>query len=377
METGTQLAAFGANNKALAFFNLEWVTRNEWRGSLANLQAMGLPTFTAPNNAELADGDHLVSSLCPRQESCPQRRLFLMFDRTYLQQSTQIVTTSRGHVLAGGPHHCPNFDASDSSQLVLKDPEGNVIEHTLGRDRDKAQEVEAVVITDPSRLHSGYWELAAYPVMHAASKQEVFESKASNARLQRGQWETLHRIGHVLAAARSVRYVTCDRHGSHGWLASLLLGREIPLKSSLLETVPFFSKLEYTNLPKLPFPCGFRVASFEGVSIHYFPGVAHAAKSFCEQLRSPLGSPHWGDLFSDFSGGLELGLPPASFIGTDAMSDAQAALMLLRCKYSTIVFFCLGWQCVFKKICDQDMIYFPAIFVVTICYNHIPSFSFF
>jgi len=53
------------------------------------------------------------------------------------------------------------------------------------------------------------------------------------------------------------------------------------------------------------------------------------SKNLCEQLRGVLRTVYFGDKFVDFTGGMDLGLGPAAFVGHDTMSDWQAALILL------------------------------------------------
>lgn len=120
----------GANHKALAFFGLEWMTRNDWRGAL---KCVGLPVITSPTGEEIEENNHLISSLFPRAECSAYRRLVCSFDRTYLQTSSTFALTNRGHVLLGGPHRPPDFLDEDSSQKVMKDPDGNVFEHKIAK----------------------------------------------------------------------------------------------------------------------------------------------------------------------------------------------------------------------------------------------------
>ena len=325
---GAELAAAGANHKALSMFGLEWLQRNAWRGSLSRLPELGLPTFTCPSAEELQSNDHLISSLLVNEPSMPQRRLLLCFDRTYVQATTQLLTTTKGCVLAGGVHRCAGFSLETQSQQAVR-RESQEEPLTLSRQRDKATEVESCLVLDVTRLHSTSYETAAWPCVPSATKHEKFEELASNPRLQRGQWETLHRIGFVLQNSPSIRFVMSDRHGSHGWLASIMLGRSVPLSDELASLVPFFSSLRFRELPKVKFQVPYRICIYGEDAVHFVPGSAHAQKALAEQLRTCLRTPMFGLLWSDLSGGLDLGLNPASYCGTDGMSDAQAALLCL------------------------------------------------
>ena len=211
---------------------------------------------------------------------------------------------------------------------------------------------------DPCRGDSGFFEIAAYPVTSGAAKQTTFEEKSKNPRGQRGQWETLHRVGLVLQHAKAVKFLLADRHGSHSMLAKWIFGRPVDLSRELREMVPwlvhicliqilfvyflfvcdiclfnskvpFFKELTFRDLPMVRFPIRHRICLAAGQSFHFFPGPAHCQKNFTEQLRTPLGTAHYGTLWVDLSGALELGLFPVAFLGTDTMSDRQSALVSL------------------------------------------------
>ena len=109
-----------------------------------------------------------------------------------------------------------------------------------------------------------------------------------------------------------------------------MLGQVTPIPEELLETVPFFSKLHYTDLPgSKEYPLGYRVCLVNKEAISYLPGIAHIAKNVCEQMRSSLRTIRFGKLSVDMASALQLGLWPAAFVGSDGMSDHQAALWLL------------------------------------------------
>ena len=347
LTTGAELAAAGCNDRALEAFGMKWLVKNDWKGSLAIVTSLGLPKFTAPSEEEMAESDHLVSSLFPRKPETAQRRLALAFDRTYLQSCSQLCLTPRGHCLVGGPHRPPGFIDPDESQKVMKDNNGVVIEQIVSRSREKASEVESCCVWDPSRSHSSIYEVAAFPVMPAAERHALFEEHSTNPRLQRGQWATLQRLGQVLKACPSVKYIIADRHGSHNFLGSILLGRAVPLADELWDVLPFFNSLRFESLPKVAFNIPYRICFMKQESVHFFPGPAHGQKSFAEQMRSCLGTPHFGCLAADFAAALDLSLFTAAYVGKDAMSDRQAALLFpagknahMKCCYFVAMMCC-------------------------------------
>ena len=126
-----------------------------------------------------------------------------------------------------------------------------------------------------------------------------------------------------------MRHILCDGHGSHKWIVNWLLGLETPLSEELRQQVGFFKDLKFLDLPVCCLPIGIRIAYYGNESVHVFNGIAHCQKNVASQLRSPLRTVHFGELWSDHSACLEMGLFPASFIGSDEMSDKQAALMFL------------------------------------------------
>ena len=166
----------------------------------------------------------------------------------------------------------------------------------------------------------------------AASKHPVFEETQTNPSHQRGKWETLARLGTVLESMSTVRFIICDGAGSHEWAHRLLLGQCIPVTSDLLECIPFWKRLSYEELPCPKFPLGYRVCRVDKEALTYMPGIAHIAKNSVDQLRSSLRTIRFGRLHADMSQGLCLGMSPAAFIGSDSMSDHQAALWLLGIK---------------------------------------------
>ena len=339
---GAEMAASGCNHAALEFFGLQWIHRNNFRGCLSKMPSLGLPTHTAPGPEDLAANDHLVSSLFGKAPGTCQRRLVMAFDRTYIQQCSQFASTTRGSVMLGGCHRPDQFDAADESQMVLKDAEGNLSEVSLKKKRTLAADMEACVCWDPTRLRSPTLELAAYPCSSAAARDARFEDTVENPR-NRGNWETLHRIGAVLAQCPSIRHVIADAHGAHkmvsNWMHGLL--NQVALPDELKSMVPYFNTLTFRDLPACCFPIPIRIAYQENEPVFFWPGVAHSQKNYVSQLRSPLGTPHFGHYYSDASASLELGLFPCAYLGSDTMSDRQSALWFPAVVFSIffIIFF--------------------------------------
>ena len=61
-------------------------------------------------------------------------------------------------------------------------------------------------------------------------------------------------------AADSARFVIADRHGSHNWLASWLLGQHIDLPQDFKTLVHFFPILTFQDLLDCRFPIKYRIA---------------------------------------------------------------------------------------------------------------------
>lgn len=103
LEAGAELACAGANSQSLQFFHLKWIQMREFKGTISMLGKWGLPMIVAPDEATLESNDHICSTAFPRRnETCPQRRLILAFDRTYLESSLQLFKSADGPCFAGG-----------------------------------------------------------------------------------------------------------------------------------------------------------------------------------------------------------------------------------------------------------------------------------
>ena len=81
-------------------------------------------------------------------------------------------------------------------------------------------------------------------------------------------------------------------------------------------------------------------------------GAAHIQKNLVSNLRSPVRTVQWGNLWVDLSPLLDMGLPPASFVGYDTMSDSEAAVLLnsslaLRCRAGVDI----GLSNLFSRYC--------------------------
>ena len=328
IQAGAELAAHGANPQALEFFGLKWIHHNQWQGCLGKIPSMGLPIHTAPDIPTIEANDHLISSIFGKLGTCEQRRLTMAFDRTYVSACSQLASTTQGHVLLGGCHRPRDFALPDESQAVIKARDGTEQTVVLRKKRTLATEVESCVVWDSSRRHSPTFELASFPCCPAACRDNRFEENAVDPR-KRGNWEVLCRLGEVLMGAPSVKHIIADAHGSHRFLGLWMLGLDVPLSDELKSLVPFFRELSFQDLPLCCFPIGCRVAYIGKDSLHWFPGGAHSQKNFVSQLRSSLGTIHFGNRWTDWSAALELGLFPTSYVGSDTMSDKQAALWFL------------------------------------------------
>ena len=115
---------------------------------------------------------------------------------------------------------------------------------------------------------------------------------------------------------------------------------EVQLNDELKALVPWFSTLKFQDLPTCCFGIPVRLALQGEEPVFFWPGVAHSQKNYVSQLRSCLGTAHFGDYFSDESASLELGLFPCSYLGTDTMSDKQSAMWFPGWYQHPFVVFC-------------------------------------
>ena len=133
--------------------------------------------------------------------------------------------------------------------------------------------MESFLVWDGSREKSFILELAAYPCLPGASRDERFETHMPSAKNLRGKWETLHRCGLVFEHATSIKVILTDGHGSHMWLKQLLLGQKINLPEPLMELLPFWRGLVYEDLPVTCIPLPWRVVKVKNETIHLIPGT--------------------------------------------------------------------------------------------------------
>ena len=351
IQAGVELASQGGNAAALRFFKLEYLAKSDWSGCLRGIPACGLPTHTSPTDEELRVNEQVASGIFSRDpDHCPYRRLALLFDRTYLVQGTSLAQTTRGHVLVGGAWRHPSFEQPDEAQMLLKDHEGNITEQEVKRNRTKANELESILLIDPTRKSGPSLEIAALPVTSAAPRHCAFEEGFDQSHKFRGCWECLFLIGRIMEEANSVKYIIADGHGSHRWAKMWLSGKTVPISQKLREQVPFFNRVQFTDVPEVQFPLGIRIARVDSMSVHWINGVAHAQKNFVSQLRGCISTIHFGQKWVDGSAMVQMGLVPPAFIGTDSMSDAQAALWLFGSTLSHCYFQMFGETCVLKTI---------------------------
>ena len=174
------------------------------------------------------------------------------------------------HRMAGA-HRPSGFQEADESLRPLNREEGTQTFST--RDVKRASEMESFLFWDSQRPSSAIYEMAAFPCLPGASKDDRLESGMDDPKNSRGKWECLMRSGLVFEQAVSLKFLMMDGHGSHLWMHRLLLGQPIDLPDALMEHLPFWKDLAYRNLPLVCFPLPWRNVLVDGVTIHYIPGT--------------------------------------------------------------------------------------------------------
>jgi len=226
---------------------------SQFHGTLGKLRSWGLPMFVSPNHAELEENDHITSTLFGRLPDSRHRRLVLSFDRTYLTRSLQLCQGDQGSMMVGGAHRPQNFELLDESKIPLKKESGEP--QFFSKDKlVRANEMESFQVWDCARSSSCIVEIAAFPVLSAASVDPRLESMVADTKHCRGKWEVLCRLGEVLDAATSVPFLLCDGATSHEWMHSLLLGKTCAAPWTGVELIPFFNKLQHEEMPSTEFP---------------------------------------------------------------------------------------------------------------------------
>lgn len=181
---------------------------------------------------------------------------------------------------AAGVHRPQGFMEKDESLILLRKWPNNGEEPAAvpsikfnTKDIFRASEMESFVVWDSTRGSRLLFELAAFPCLAGASKDNRFESVIEKPRYLRGKWETLARCGEVFENCESIKFIICDGHGSHLWLRELLLGQTISLQKDLLSELPFWKQLQQEDLPMTCIPFPWRIVRVKGESIHYIPGT--------------------------------------------------------------------------------------------------------
>ena len=302
--------------------------QEQFQGTLEHIGKWGLPIFLSPTSEVLRQNSHVLSMIYSREAGVRHRRLVLAYDRTYLVSTTQLVRTHLGSALSGGAHRPPGWDLPDESLFLIDRSKGE--QQFDMKSRQKAGEMASFLVWDSTRPKSPKIETASYPVLAAASKHGAFERDFPHPSHSRGKFEMLARLGQVLQETTCIRFVLMDGAGAHEWCHRVLLGQTLPLSEELLEALPsFWRNLRFEDLPCAGHALGYRIAMVGSEPISYVPGIAHLAKNYVEQCRSHLRTILVGKIKVDASGGLQLGMWPAAYVGNDAMSDSQAALWLL------------------------------------------------
>lgn len=324
LEAGASLSSQGFNSAALKFFGLKWLCDGQFRSCLADVSKSGLPVFMAPDDETLNQNAHLIATIFQNKSDGPPRRLAMCFDETYLVSTHQLLQTQRGSILAGGAHRPAGFcDEDESAYVIERTAESKEIDL---KNHAKATHMLSFLIWDCTRPSSPTLETGAFPVLSKASKHPKFEAQMPKATKKRGAYEMLARVGAMLHANPRVRFVLFDNHSSHDWCRKMLLGQPICLHESLLEDLCFWPDLKTEALPESIYSWGYQLVKHGKDVICYVGGPQHVQKNFVEQLRSPLRTVLWGEMFCDPSALSELGLVTSAYVGSDAMSDLQAAL---------------------------------------------------
>jgi hypothetical protein len=105
------------------------------------------------------------------------------------------------------------------------------------RSIQKANEVELFYVWDCGRERSPVIDIGAFPVTYAAPREEIVTKHMPSTKAMFGKWETLVSVGDVLDSARAVRFLLSDRHASHHWVTSWLLGSPVDLPPPMLQRV--------------------------------------------------------------------------------------------------------------------------------------------
>ena len=138
------------------------------------------------------------------------------------------------------------FQGVDQAQIQLQQDEPDF--SLRPRDVVKAGEMECFVLWDSVRQLVCPLDLASYPVTAAALKDARLSEAFKDTKGLEGKWESLFRVGFVLDASKSTRFLVADARSSHDWVARCLFGQTLPLPQRLLELVTHTHARDESNV---------------------------------------------------------------------------------------------------------------------------------
>ena len=339
-EAGVSIAMAASNTELIRQFGLAFRVP---KLSLHNMHACNLPdAFLAQTELALLQqncliiGNHLATRRDASESSLPSgRRPTLAFDKTYILKGLDVVQFRGGRAYLGtafdpdaamsarrgAPQTCSKEDGNkgflllrtnDDNQELQEPQEDDQASEQLtwdAADLNYAQEMLEFLIWDPA--------VKGLPRFSACCIPTSYESSAMHM---------LHLVGQVLQGASQIRTIAFDNATQHGLIKAMLLGQKTGLSPDELRGLPFWSRISYVPFPESALPrFPFNKPSVDGEILFGLNGPAHLQKNMAGQCRSPSRTIAFGQFFTDFSGCLDLCMPPAAFQSYDGQSDAEAA----------------------------------------------------
>ena len=163
-------------------------------------------------------------------------RFIMAFDCTYLQPTLSQMKLNGTHGMVGG---CWSPQNPGNSILPLDD--------TFDISSvSKSSNMMEMLVWEPGALQKHALSVCSLPTEHA------FEGALAS---YRGSLYVLQTVGSVLQHNQgTVRGLAFDNHGSHLLLRNVLFGQVSDVCPEDLKEIPFFSSLDYKNLPNHDLP---------------------------------------------------------------------------------------------------------------------------
>ena len=276
-EAGVMLSAAACNKHLLKAFGLAWALPHL---PLARLHEKGLPEpfLSVAQDNILSTNASIISDMlqCKTRNEDIQvnpRRLSLAFDKTYLIKGLDIVQIRVGKGYVGAAFDIASLELNqgqgDSKQLsgflpLLGQKDEKDILNAPGWDPPETEPVP-IELDEGDNAQDDSWDAAKVDLatevceflMWCPSLKGLPKMSACSIPLsyEIDKLQMLRLLGHVLEEGGAhIRTIVFDNQSNHNLIKAMLLGKPNVLPKEVLESLPFWSRLEFVNFPETCMP---------------------------------------------------------------------------------------------------------------------------